>query len=125
MEKFAGIPGTISAEAKRIRWNRLEDTAWGGRAYRADTGDGILVALLSQDPAGAGGKLLWHLSVSHRDRDDKPDRCPNWDELKRAVYELVKADVCMVLIFPRRGAPYVDVHPTTLHLWESDKEIDL
>jgi len=124
MEKHAGIPGTISAEAKLIRWQRMPD-AECGRTYHADVPDGYLTAVLSQDPAGKNGKLLWHLSVSHKDKFGNPDRCPNWDELKRAAYELVKMDTPLVLIFPRRSAPYVDLHPTTLHLWEDEKDVDL
>jgi hypothetical protein len=107
-EKLVGIPGTISAEAKLIRWQRRPNDSEGRRVYWADTPDGYLAAILSEDHAGKGGRPLWHLSVSHRDKQNRPDRCPTWDELKRAVYELVKPDVCMVLIFPRRSAEYVN-----------------
>ncbi len=124
MDQLIGIPGTLSEEGRRIRWFRCEDMSSGGRAYKADLPDGILAALVTQDEV-APGKLLWHLSVSHRDRDNRPDRCPNWDECKSAFYRLVQVDVPFVLIFPRRSAPYVNIHPTTLHFWQSDKEVDL
>lgn len=123
IDDFTGIPGSIGEDAKRIRWIRQPDHP-SGRPYLAEVADGILVALVSHDEVRPG-KRLWHVSVSHRDRSNKPDRCPNWDELKHAAYRLIQADVPLVLIFPRRSAPYVNNHPTTLHLWESDKEIDL
>ncbi len=132
---LAGIPGTIAPEATRIRWIRFGDrqdplTGAVTRCYEALVADGRLVALLSQDLVPDGtpeGKRLWHLSVSHRDQHNRPDRVPSWDELKHAMYRLVQADVPMILIFPRRSTPadqYVDVNPTTLHLWESTEPVD-
>jgi len=125
-----GIPGTLSPEAARIRWIRKADfldpvSHAVCRVYHADVPDGFLVALLSRDLVPPEpGKLLWHLSVSHRDKANRPDRCPNWDELKHAFYRLVQEDVPFVLIFPRRTTPaemYVNIHETTLHLWESQE----
>jgi hypothetical protein len=132
MHKLVGIPGTVSDAVRRANWQRLADRpAVPGvmgtcRVYEAHVEDGTLRALVSQDqdPAGPVGKLLWHVSVSHRDKQDRPDRCPSWDELKHAAYRLVQADVPLVLILPRRTRPYVDLHPTTLHLWQGNEEID-
>lgn len=125
MISVVGIHGTISPEAARIRWIRLPDCPQG-RAYKATVDDGDLLAVVSHDAAGKNGCKLWHISVSHRDKDGEPDRVPTWDELKHAFYRLVQEDVPMVLIFPRRTLPpeqYVDIHPTTLHLWESTEEM--
>jgi hypothetical protein len=126
-ESLSGIPGTISDQAKGIRWHRVPDHA-GCVRYRADVTDGFLMAMVSQDPVGAGGRPLWHISVSHRDVNSQPDRCPNWDELKHAAYRLVPADVPLVLVFPRRSTPlelYVNIAEYCLHLWESeDSNID-
>jgi hypothetical protein len=126
MVGLAGIPGTISSEAKAIRWHRMPD-APAGRVYAADVADGVLTAVVSQDAAGESGRLLWHVSVSHRDREGRKDRVPTWDELKHAAYRLVQADVPLVLIFPRRSTPaenYVNVHDTCLHLWEAETDVD-
>lgn len=128
MDKLVGIPGTISPEAKQIKWHRVgTDRRTGGFVYTADTGDGLLYAVVSHDAAGKDGKLLWHISVSHYDAQRKPDRCPTWDELKHAAYRLVQADVCFVLIFPKRSTPaehYVNIAETCLHLWETEEELD-
>lgn len=132
METMIGMPGTISAAAKRIVWVRVGEVrlrihgaVGNGTEYEAKTADGVLRSILSSDKVD-GGPPLWHLSVSHRDASNRPDRCPTWDELKSAKYQLVQKDCVMVLIFPRRNgpAPYVDYHPTTLHLWEDLRELD-
>jgi hypothetical protein len=125
IDDLAGIPGSLSDEARRIRWIRHADMPDGARCYQAATPDGTLAAIVSRDRAGKGGKPLWHLSVSHRGPDDRPDRCPNWEELKHAAYRLIPEDVCLVLIFPRRSAPYVNHYETCLHLWQSEREIDV
>ena len=117
------IPGS-SMSATTIRWWRIAYDVEVHRAYRAKVPDGFLVAIVSRDDAGETCPL-WHISISHRDAADVPDRCPTWDEMKSAKYQLVPKDIAMVLVFPRANVPYVDVHPTCLHLWEStEKRID-
>lgn len=131
MESIAGMPGTFHESVKGLRWKRGADavcplTYNTSRTYEAVGPDGFLRALVSQDDTSAG--KLWHLSVSHSSFERKPDRCPTWDELKHAKFSLVPVDVPMVLIFPRKNCPepYVNVHSTTLHLWEStDPNIDV
>lgn len=113
------IPGT--ATSRPPKWYRQHEDA-AGRWYRAETATGVLWACVSRDQTSSG--LLWHVSISHRDRQGNPDRCPTWDEMKSAKYQLVPDDVAMVLIFPRRTDPYVNEYPTCLHLWQSgDSEI--
>lgn len=123
------IHGTTEKKAAALRWKRRQDLESslppGHRCYTAAAEDGLFKAVVSKDPAGPGGKLIWHLSVSKVDRHGSPDRCPTWDELKSAKYQLVPEDVCMVLIFPRKSAPYVNVATTCLHLWESTEELDI
>lgn len=53
----------------------------------------------------------WHLSMSCG------RRYPTWDELAKARYELIPDDVTMAMLLPPQ-AEYVNLHPTTLHLWE-------
>lgn len=78
--------------------------------------------LVGQEPARAAPAgiwlppnelLLWHLSISHR------DRYPTWDEVADARYLLVPEDVTMALLLPP-PEQYLNVHETTLHLWQID-----
>jgi hypothetical protein len=123
LELLAAVPGGLSDDAKRLRWRRGPDlpAAPGAppvRAYRADAADGPLAAACAREPVGRDGRPLWHLSVSHA------ARLPSWDELKAAKYQIVPEDVVMVLVFPRRAAAYVNLHPNCLHLWEAEPELD-
>jgi hypothetical protein len=89
------------------------------RAYRTQSGCSVIVARepVKQVPEGiwlSPAELeLWHLSVSH------PDRYPTWDEIADVRYELVPDEVTMALLLPPRGE-YVNLHPTTMHLWQID-----
>lgn len=114
-----GMPGST----KGLRWTRVNHGTIieGVKSYRANRPDGtFLVAMLGHEPAGPNGEPLWHISVSHRNKDGSPGRCPTWEELKSAKYQLLPHDVDphMVLEFPKKSDDYVDVHPTCLHLWE-------
>jgi hypothetical protein len=125
MISLEGIPGTVSPEVARIRWVRVPFPE-PARAYMADVPDGFLKAICSHDEVMPGQKF-WHLSVSHMDNQRRPDRLPTWDELKHAFYRLVQEDIPFVLIFPRRSTPkekYVNLHETTLHLWQAEEDID-
>lgn len=116
------IPGSGT---RGLTWKRGPDTELG-RTYTAKVPDGLLKAIVSRDPIPGWEQRLWHLSVSHDRADGKPGRLPSYDELKAAKYQLLSEDVAMVLVFPRKSAPYVDVYPTCLHLWEStETNIDI
>ena len=52
-----------------------------------------------------------HVSVS------ATDRYPTWDELASAKDEFIGPDARAIMMFPPR-AEYVNVHATTLHIWE-------
>lgn len=80
-------------------------------AARRRVHDGLLVALVAEEPHG------WHLSISHRDHRGEPRRYPTWDEIMHARTELLPADVAFVMHLPVEGE-YVAVHPTTFHLHE-------
>jgi hypothetical protein len=78
----------------------------GARTYVA----GRLVCMVGREPRN-GGPLVWHLSISHK------YRIPTWDEMKDARYKFLPDDVNMAIMMPPRRM-YVNVHATTMHLWE-------
>ena len=113
-------PGSVvDLSVAGLYWRQIMAPSPEQKAYESACHDGLLFAIISRDKTDKG--LLWHMSVSW-DSNAKYSRCPNWDELKHAKYTLVPADVAMVLIFPRKSAEYVNVHETTLHLWESTEQ---
>lgn len=63
--------------------------------------------LLSCDPPD----MLWHISVSRKDRD------PSWDEIATARYRLLPDVEEMGMYLPPLDE-YVNVHPFTFHLHE-------
>jgi hypothetical protein len=83
--------------------------------HRRNVSDGVLVALVSEDPTG------WHLSVAHNRRTKggvfEPGRYPNWDELADARYALLPDELDFVMHLPPSGE-YVALHDTTFHLHE-------
>lgn len=65
------------------------------------------------------GGYRWHVSVS------AVGRYPTWDELKTAVYaiptiRLPPGRTFAQLLGDEAVGPWVDLHPTTLHLFEID-----
>lgn len=87
-------------------------------AWMAPVPGGSLRVLVAREPAGKLGRLIWHLSISFVDNNEKPTRCPTWDEMKAARYTFVPGEVAMELLFPATTEPYLDDFPTCLHLWE-------
>lgn len=91
--------------------------ASGGRdvaVFARAVHDGNLTAVRSLDPAG------WHLSVSHTPRrahgsQRAAQRYPTWDELAHARYELLPADIDVVMHLPP-PEDYLAVHDTCFHL---------
>jgi hypothetical protein len=81
------------------------------RTFGRRVGDGVLYAIVAEEPAG------WHLSISFRDARDQPTRYPRWDEITNARYTLCPDDIDMVMHLPPSGE-YVAVHDTTFHLHE-------
>jgi hypothetical protein len=73
---------------------------------------GALRALLGREPVDTNADdWRWHVSMS------RPDRVPNWDELVSAAHELRPGVVFVIGVPPRSW--WLNVHPHTLHLWES------
>lgn len=69
--------------------------------------------ILSRDPAGSNGEMLWHFSISCTDRH------PTWDEIKTARYRLLPLDRCFGMLLPPPEV-YVNVpqQDHVFHLWE-------
>lgn len=67
------IPGTSTSEVRAVQWRKVSDDGTS-KMYRAKDRRGYLCAMVSRDPAGPNGEQLWHISISHRDENDKPDR---------------------------------------------------
>lgn len=83
------------------------------RCYQKEVADGHLTVLVGPEPDG------WHLSISHRlsDGTRAPGRLPTWDEIHEARYEFCPDRLHMAMILPPKEE-YVNVHSTTMHLWE-------
>lgn len=90
------------------------------RLWVQRTEDGLLQAQRTvENPEG--DRWLMHLSISHSGTDGRPGRYPTWDEQKEAVWRFCPGKP-MVSYLPPEGDPYVNVHPTTFHWWETDRE---
>lgn len=64
----------------------------------------------------------FHLSISHRyharkDAAAVPGRYPTWDEILEARDLFCPRDRTFAMLMPP-AAQYVNIHPTTFHLWE-------
>jgi hypothetical protein len=94
----------------------VEATIPGSKAFQREVDDGHLTVFLSVDDG------LVHLSISHRvdvlgSRRTEPGRYPTWDEIVDARYLFCPEDKVMAMLLPPKSE-YVNVHPTTFHLWE-------
>ena len=104
-----------------ILWKEIKSPIPGARCFQANVPDGHLSVLVSLD----NGK--WHLSISHRlsilnaEGQPEPGRIPTWDEIKEARYLYCPDDKHMAMILPP-PKEFVNVHPTTMHLWEIQPE---
>lgn len=93
------------------RWRRVESPLGHSvKVFQREVVDGHLSVMVSVDD----GAL--HLSISHT-HHGKPGRIPTWDEIHEARYLFLPDDVTMAMLLPPR-AEYVNVHPTTMHLWQ-------
>ena len=93
----------------------------GLRQFVAIVPDGLLHVLVGRErfldggPAAQTGRFGWHLSISHI------SRVPTWDEIKEARYMFCPDEVHMAMILPPK-AEFVNLHKTTMHLYEIEKE---
>lgn len=79
----------------------------GGSQFRGSTG---CRAIVTTELYG-----LRHLSVSAE------GRYPTWDELASAKDKFIGEDARAAMMFPPRSE-YVNLHQTTLHIWELSDE---
>jgi hypothetical protein len=113
MSRIAGH-GPRPLSRQRSQWRPLPAAQFlpvGGQALGRNVSDGVLFAIVADEPAG------WHLSVSFRDHRGQYTRYPTWDELAHARYELLPDDIDVVMHLPPPDQ-YVAVHDTTFHLHE-------
>lgn len=104
------------------RWHDLANEP-GLRAYQKDLRDGHLTCFVAKccDPQFA--RPLWHMSISTRTNTHPPrpmKRLPGWYEIKEARYKFIPDKVVMALLLPPMD-DYVNVHETTMQLWEIDR----
>jgi len=99
-------------------WQHVRDVLLPDGTFAVVYTKGRLHALVSREPHIERGVavLRWHMSIS------RADRYPNWDEIKRARYDLVPDDVYMAQILPPTSE-YVNVHPNCFHLHEIPAEV--
>ncbi len=107
----AGRPITRQRSAWNIHDQPLNIGGVSATAAQRNVGDGVLRALVAEEPTG------WHLSISFVDHKGKPSRYPRWDEIVDARDQLLPADVAFVMHLPVADQ-YVAVHDTTFHLHE-------
>lgn len=92
------------------------------KGFQTDVVDGHLSVFVSRLESEG-----WHLSISHRrgkpGGKQRPGRYPRWDEIAEARDKFLPSDLTFGMILPPVGQ-YVNVHPTTFHLWEwpADRE---
>jgi hypothetical protein len=91
----------------------------GVRAWQRAVEDGHLSVLVGREPSADRSQVLWHLSISHRTNEARPQpgRYPTWDEIADARYRFCPDDVTMAMLLPPKSE-YVNAHATTFHLWQ-------
>lgn len=92
---------------KEIRGLSIEEIPV--KCFRRKVYDGILTALVGQEPDG------WHLSISHKHKKPGMKRYPSWDEIAESRYSLLPSELTFAMILPP-PEQYVAVHDTTFHL---------
>lgn len=122
--EIEGIPGTVTHGYKEQPIQRLKippdmRQAWVEQGIDIDKislarfAMGPCNILIGQEPAGANGEVLWHLTIS------TPSRHPTWDEIKIARYRLLPPELCFALMLPPADM-YVNVpeQDHVFQLWE-------
>lgn len=101
------------------KWFSIRPTIPNTRAFQRDVDDGHLTVFIGME------SNRWHMSISHRTNllgpkgKPMPGRYPTWDEIVDARYLFCPSNITMAQLLPPKDK-YVNVHPTTFHLWEID-----
>jgi hypothetical protein len=105
-----------------MTWKGIKSPLPFCKAFTKEVEDGHLTVFVGQEPMEKG--LKWHLSISHRSSTllspegyPLPGRLPTWEEIKTARYKFCPDDTYMAMILPPTRE-YVNLHPTTMHLYE-------
>ena len=108
-------------------WKELPNRSPAGylcRVFQKTIEDGHLTVIVGREPHGPAGRLAYHLSISHRLNHilnsmgvPVPGRLPKWEEIVEARYEFCPNEVYMAMILPPMEE-YINLHPTTMHLYE-------
>lgn len=116
-----GVPGTVEAgyrEQPLVEHDVEPEVKEIFRESHPDAGMrhftmGACHILVSREPAGKNGELLWHLTMS------TPSRHPSWSEIKVAAYRLLPNDRCYAMFLPPPEF-YVNVEAQdhVFHVWE-------
>lgn len=92
------------------------------RLWRKHVADGTLTVMRTIERQDAQSPWRTHLSISHAGAADCPSRYPTWDEQKEACWRFAPGKP-MASFMPPEGEPYVNVHETTFHWWETTIEM--
>jgi hypothetical protein len=95
------------------------------RAWEREVDDGVLRVLRTVERDDDASPWRTHISISHSRVDEQghrsPGRYPTWDEQKEAVWTFAPGKP-MASFLPPQGEPYVNVHETTFHWWETTRD---
>jgi hypothetical protein len=116
---------TVETAWQRVDPGPLMKTTYPGtRAWQRETPGGHLTVFVGREADLSFSRPLWHLSISHRTNEHppQPGRYPDWDEIVEARYRFIPDGVNVAMLLPPR-AEWVNVHPTTFHLWEIERPL--
>ena len=108
----------VPVDPQTLAWARTTGEP-GIRCHQRDVDDGHLTVLVAKCTDPSFDAPRWHLSISHRTNahPPQPGRLPTWEEIAEARYRFVPDEAQMALFLPPR-AEYVNVHETTMQMWE-------
>jgi len=89
----------------------MGNAAVGLYASRYSLGQATI--FVAREPAGPGGSLLWHATISRRNRH------PSWDDIKAMRYRLLPLDLTFGMLLPPPDE-YVNVpaQDHVFHVWQ-------